>query len=297
MGEISLSVRALLQVLVGGLLISFSGVFVKLAQVGPSTSAFYRVFFGGFTLLVLALIRRESFVASRQIWTIVFLASLFFALDLEVWHRSIIYIGPGLATILSNFQVFILAFIGILFFGEKLSKRLVAALPTAFCGLWFLVGVDMDNLPEKTVLGIVLGLTTALCYASYILALRRSQNRPDKLPPMANMAVISLGTSLFSFLFTLFHGESFAIPTLVDGGYLLAYGILCQGIGWVLLSTSLPLLPPSIGGLLLLIQPTFSFIWDILFFQRPTGPFGLLGACLAIFAIWAGVSGQQKANR
>ena len=41
-------------------------------------------------------------------------AGVFFSLDLWFWHRSIIYIGPGLSTLLANFQVFILMLVGIL---------------------------------------------------------------------------------------------------------------------------------------------------------------------------------------
>jgi hypothetical protein len=40
---------------------------------------------------------------------------LFFALDLFCWHASILHIGPGLATIIDNFQVFVLTTVGILF--------------------------------------------------------------------------------------------------------------------------------------------------------------------------------------
>lgn len=293
----TLSINAFVRVLLGGILISFSAVFVKLAHVGPSTSAFYRVIFGGMALLLLAFLRKDSFRASRRIWKIIFFASLFFALDLEAWHRAIFYIGPGLATILGNFQVFILAFAGMMLYGEKLSPRLIFALPIAIFGLWLLLGVDIHKLPASTTVGVVLGVVTALCYASYILVLRSSQNSSDKLPPIPNMAAISLGTAGFTALFSLFHEVSFTIPTIVDGGYLLAYGILCQAVGWVLLSTALPLLPAAIAGLLLLIQPTLSFVWDILLFHRPTGPMGVLGACLTIFAIWAGISGQQAASK
>lgn len=164
-------------------------------------------------------------------------------------------------------------------------------------GLWLLVGCDQQALSQETVFGLIMGIITALCYSLYILILRSSQHRQDKLDPVPNMAVISLGTAAFCLIFNLFQKEVFIIPTVVDGGYLLAYGIFCQALGWLLLSTALPQLPASIAGLLLLIQPTCSFLWDILLFKRPTGPVGLLGAFLTICAIWAGISGQQAANR
>jgi len=292
-----LDIRALLTVIAGGTMISFSAVFVKLVSVGPSTSVFYRVFFGGLALMIIALIRKDSFRANREILLLIIAGGFFFALDLEVWHRAIIYIGPGLATIISNFQVFILAFLGVFIYGERLTVRLLLALPLAITGLWLLLGLDVDVLPEGTGKGVVLGLLTAVFYAIYLLILRKSQSTDRKLSLIMNMALISLTTSLFSASFGIFHDISFAIPTLADGGYLLGYGLLCQGVGWVLLSSALPKLPTSVAGLLLLTQPTLSFIWDILLFDRPTGPLGLLGACMTIFAIWAGISGQQAARK
>lgn len=287
----------LLRVLAGGTMISFAAVFVKLVDVGPSASAFYRVFFGGMALLLIALARGEKMRVRHGIWGMVLGAGFFFALDLEAWHRSILYVGPGLATILGNFQVFILAFIGAAVFRERISLRLMAALPLALGGMWLLLDIDPSGLAEGTVPGVVFGLLTAVFYACYILTLRRSQGVEGKLPLIMNMAVISLTTAVFCGSFNLMSGGSFAIPTLGDGGYLVAYGLLCQGLGWVLLSSALPKLPASVAGLLMLIQPTLSFVWDILIFDRPTGPMGVLGACMAIAAIGMGIAGQQAVQR
>ncbi len=121
----------ILRVLAGGVLISFSAVFVKLAHVGPTASGVYRNLFGGLALLVVLSVRRESLWrgAGPLIWAT--LAGSLFAADILFWHRSILYIGPGLATIIGNFQVFVLAFVGIIVFREKASWRFVISIPLA----------------------------------------------------------------------------------------------------------------------------------------------------------------------
>jgi drug/metabolite transporter (DMT)-like permease len=97
-------------------MISFSGVWVKVAHVTPNVSAFYRVFLGSIILLGAALYRRElKWLGARQLM-LSLLCGFLFALDLWFYHYSIEYIGPGLGAILPNFEVFILAGIGILFF-------------------------------------------------------------------------------------------------------------------------------------------------------------------------------------
>ena len=69
---------------------------------------------------------------------------------------------------------------------------------------------------------------------------------------------------------------------------LLSYGVLCQAVGWILISRGLVKVDASKVGLLLLTQPTLAFIWDMLFFGRPTTALDISGACLALFAIYLG---------
>ena len=97
---------AIFHLIAGAVMISFSGVWVKVADVAPTVSAFYRVLFGGLFLLAAACWKREiTWKGWQRLWLGLF-CGLFLALDLFFWHKSILYIGPGLATILGNFQVF-----------------------------------------------------------------------------------------------------------------------------------------------------------------------------------------------
>src|SRR5690349_21636424 len=53
--------RAELEIVAGSFLISFSGVFVKIAHVGPTAAGVYRNLFGAIALFGIALVRRDSF--------------------------------------------------------------------------------------------------------------------------------------------------------------------------------------------------------------------------------------------
>lgn len=285
----------LVRVMLGATMISFSAVLVKLTTIDATTITFYRVFFGGVFLAIVALLRRESFRGSAKLYGFLLLCGVIFALDLECWHRSISYIGPGLATILANFQVFFLALAGILLFKEPSSWRLWLAIPSAIVGLWLLLGIDASALPPGAMTGVALALATALWYASYLLMLRQSQRQLLRLKPVTNMALVSLATALVVGAATLFRGEAglLAPPVGRDLLIMLTYGVGPQALGWLLISTGLPRLSASLAGLTILLQPTLSFTWDILFFHRPTGPLGVLGATLAIGAIYMGLTGGR----
>lgn len=278
----------MIQLIAGAVMISFSAVFVKLTAVGPDTAAFYRVALGGGILLVIARLHGERLWCGWRAAAVIAVAALCFALDLGFWHRSIDYVGPGVATLLANFQVFALAAAGIFFFGERLRWQIGFALPLALLGLFLLVGVDWSALPAGYHVGVGLGLLTAACYAGYILTLRSSRVRAGRQGDFANIALISLLCALFLAGAVLVDGESFAIPTWRDGGVLLAYGVFGQVAGWVLISKSLPRVRASQVGLVLLLQPMCAFIWDVLFFGRAFTPVELGGAALALAAIYLG---------
>lgn len=272
---------------VGAVLISFAPVFVKLVDVGPGAAAFYRMGVGGLVLAAIVAWRRPPLALSRAALGFTLLGGILFAADLIFWHQSIHDIGPGLSTIIANFQVFILAGVGIVIYGEQGGWRLAVAVPLAFAGLLLLVG-DWSSLSGSYQRGVLLALATAVAYGSYLLTLRRSQSRPAPLDAMANLALICAVAAVLVAGWATAAGESLAIPSTQDGLLLVAYGVTAQVLGWLLISHGLPRAPASHAGLVLLCQPSLAFVWDVLFFARPTSPRDVGGALLALTAIYLG---------
>lgn len=276
----------MLQLIIGAVLISFSAVFVKLVSVPPTASGFYRVFFGGLILLGVMLFRRESLWLRPRAFGLLSLAAFFFALDLFLWHRSILYVGPGVATLLANFQVFVLAGVGVLFLKERLTLPQWAAIVLAMAGLALLVGADWAHLPPLYHYGVILALLAAVSYAGYLLSLRSS--RAGGGSSYAAITVVSLVTAAMLAVCMLVEGVSFAIPTASDAFWLVLYGLVPQVLGWVLISNSMSSVGASQVGLILLLQPACAFIWDGLFFGRRFTFVELLGAGITLVAIYLG---------
>jgi drug/metabolite transporter (DMT)-like permease len=278
----------MIYVFIGAFLISFSSVFVKLAHVGPTTAMFYRFLFGFIALGIFSIFMRRRLWAGAGYFVLSFAGGLAFSLDLFFWHRCIHYVGPGLATILANLQVFTLAFVGIVWLGEKPDKKLLIAAPMAFAGLVMLIGWDNPDLNGDYLLGVVFGIVTAICYTGVTLSLRASQVREDKLAPETLMAWVCMIGAVFAGLEVYPSGESFNIPDTSSWVWLLLYGVMCSALGWGLISTGLPTLPASRAGLVLIFQPFLAFVWDILFFGKPTSLIHMLGAAITLFAIYLG---------
>lgn len=281
------------QLVIGAFMISFSPVFVKLTSAGPTVIGFYRTLFGGLFLLIVVVIRGDGLWKGVKPFLLAAACAALFAADLTFWHRAIVYIGPGLATIMGNLQVFFLAAFGIIVFREKIDWRFLVSIPLAITGLVMLVGVDWEHLERGYKLGVLFGVFTAVTYAGYMLVLQRSQSRPIRLSAAANLAVISLLTALIMGIEGRLFGEGFRIPDAQSWSSLLAYGVLCQAIGWIIISRALVKVEASRAGLILLLQPTLAFVWDVIFFARPTSVVDVAGAMLTLVAIYLGGSRKR----
>ncbi len=282
----------ILKLIAGAILISFSGVLVKIADgAGPITAGFYRMLFGGISLMIFILIKEKKInfkqVKKKKLYP-AFICALFFAADLTCWHKSIIGVGPGLATLLGNLQVFFLAGFGIIVLKEKVNFKTIIAIILAFFGIILLVCPNWSGLSASWKLGVFYGFLTAATYSCYILSLRRLQASADFSDIIWNMIAISFFTALILGVEILIFKESFIIKDNKSFLFLLTYGVFQQALGWVLISESLPHLKVSTVGLILLLQPSLSFIWDIFFFNRVTTGLDIAGVCIAIVAIYMG---------
>lgn len=289
---VSLVFRPATAVILGALIISLSGVFVKLSDVQPMVSAFYRVFFGCIFLTLACGLRGEfRRYPIKRVW-LAALCGLVFSFDLFCWHTSIGYVGPGLATILGNCQVFILAVAGWLFYRERLTLLFLVALPLAMLGLYMVIGMDGAALTPEYLKGIWFGVLTALSYGVFILLIRHVQSG-GKGPLFFYQVVVTASGSLCLAAVILLKGGSFSIPDPRSLAALVGVGVLCQALAWAMISYCLPLVPASRAGLILLLQPALSFVWDVILFDRRTGAVGWLGVCIVLAAIYMGM-GQGR---
>lgn len=286
--------RALLHTTVGAVMISFSAVWVKLAQVTPTASAFYRVGFGTIFLTAILLVRRENPWRGWSCMGLALAAALFFALDLFTWHRSIGYVGPGLATILGNFEVFLVPLAGLLLYGERPGLRFIASVPLAVAGLFMIVGIRWDQLTADYRIGIYYGLATAVFYTGFLVVLRKLQSHASRPSAVLSLLVVSAATALYLAAEMLRTGETFAIPDPRSAIALVALGLMSQTTGWLLITHALPRIPAAVAGLVLLLQPSLAFVWDVLFFDRTTSTTAWIGVAVALSAIYLGATSGRR---
>ena len=129
--------RPVLAGVLGALVIAFSAILVRLAEVSPSTAAFFRCAYALPLLGLLAWIERRRYgPLARRDRLLALGAGVCFAADLTFWHHSIEAVGAGLATVLANVQVVLVGLIAWVWLGRAAGAALAHRDPGGVRRAW-----------------------------------------------------------------------------------------------------------------------------------------------------------------
>jgi drug/metabolite transporter (DMT)-like permease len=277
--------RPRLAALVGAMCIAFSGIFYKFAEVSPETATTFRCLYG---LPILALVgwlehRRYGPLPSRAVWLAI-IAGVFFAGDLLAWHHAVDQVGAGLATVLGNLQVVVVALVAWMVFGERPPRSLLLGLPVVLAGVVLISGVlGGDSYGVNPALGVLLGIVTAISYAGYLLVIRRGSN--DLRRPAGPVAISTAATAVVAAIAGLTLGGLDPVPAWPSHGWLILVGITSQSIGYLIISISLPRLPAALTSIILLAQPVATVVLARILLDEVPSPEQLFGVALVIAGI------------
>lgn len=284
----------MLGLFLGALCIGFAPVFVKLAQLGPTQIAVFRCGIAAVVLLpwLLAYLLKArndgKSLFEPQVFKWLLLAALAFAADLYCWHRTVVYLGAGLGTILANTQSLYLALFAAIFLKEHLGKSFFVALILAVIGIFAMVGeIPQWVKAEDYMPGLGFGLSTGLFYAAYLLSLRQAEKIKLGWKSLEKLAVVSFLTTVFLIPISVSSGE-WALPSGISWLWVILLALVAQVLGWYLIASSLPKVEVARGGLVLLTQPVLATIFGSLFFAENLSPIQFIGAFCTLIAIWMG---------
>jgi len=278
----------------GALTIAFSAILVRLAKVAPETSAFFRCAYAVPPLLVIAWFERRRLgpLPLRSLlmsWG----AGVLFALDLLFWHHAIGYVGAGLATVLGNLQIFLVALGGWLIFRERPSTNLMLAAPVVFGGVVLIAGLfESDPFGADPGLGVAFGLATSVAYAGYMLVTKASAGAPAR-----NAGLLAQSTTVAALTIALlspFFGGADFTPAWPAHGWLLLLALGPQVIGWLLITYSLPRQPAALTALLLLIQPMATVAISTLALGERPSALQITGCAVILAGVLYGSRGPQR---
>ena len=268
----------MLAAVLGALSIAFSGILVRLANVEPATAAIFRGAYALPFLAVLAFLERRAYGPrpAGQVW-LAWAAGIFFAIDLELFHHTIAFVGAGLATVLGNTQVVFVAILALLLLNERMAPRTAAAIPVVLAGVVLISGViGSGAYGADPALGVISGLGTGISYAFFLLVLRRGN--ADLRRPAGPLFDATLASTLASIAIGLPLGEVDLVPSWPAHGWLLLLAVSAQVVGWLLISVSLPRLPAALTSVVLTLQPVGAVLLAMLLLSEAPSAVQLVGA-------------------
>lgn len=285
----------MLYLLFGALCISTAPLFVKFIESGSTFVAFGRCLFGGLFLSYFLYRDRKKLISSLMDWKIfrwLFLAGFIFFIDLFIWHKSIHYIGAGKATVLGNTQVFYATILGVLFYKEKLNWNFLLGISLAVIGITLLIWFDTPKVePHLYFNGIIFGLCTGVVYGIYIFSLSKAsryyQSNHKKhlaISDGSKLGIVCFISAFFLLPATIYEHQ-WKIPAYDQVLLIMALGFIPQFMGWLSIKKGLGLVPISISGLILLLQPVLASIGGVIFFGEVFSTIQMIGMFITIIGI------------
>lgn len=292
----TIAARPRLAALLGATCIAFSGILYRWAEVSPSTGTVFRALFGLPLLGLVAWLEhlRYGGLPARTI-RLALLAGAFFAGDLLFWHHAIEAVGAGLATVLGNLQVLVVGVVAWVAFGERPSRATFAALPVVLIGVALISGaVGGGAYGANPGLGVVLGIATAFCYASYLLLIRRGGR--DLRRPAGPVAIATVSTAVVAVIVGRIGGDLDLTPAPASLAWLALLGLTSQSLGYLLISLSLTRLPAVLTSIILLAQPVMTVALSMALLHETPSVVQLVGVALVVGGIAAATFGAAAAR-
>jgi dimethylhistidine N-methyltransferase len=296
-GPAGLDSRALVILLIGAAAISLAPNFVRLSEVGPSATAFYRLFFALPALFLW--IRLEPVAgawerpSSLRDFLGLGLAGLFFAADMVFWHWSITFTSVANATLLANSAPIFVTLGGFLLFGERFSRRFLLGLACAISGAAMLLG-DSFGLGPRQLLGDAFGIIAAIFYAAYLMAVARLRVRFSTATVMGWSGLV---TAIVLIPVTTISGESFVAASAFGWAVLVALALISQVGGQSMIAYALAHLTPAFGAVGLLLQPVLAALIAWALFAEALGRLQWAGAAVILAGVVLARQGSQVGTR
>ncbi len=285
---------AVTALLLGALAIGFSGIWVRLSELGPTATSFHRMALAAPFLWLwwayddrYTAVRRRPVRVADYFWLIA--AGLFFAADMMAWAWAVMFTTVTNATLLANLAPLIVTLGAWVLFGQRVTMLFVAGLALALVGAAVLLGVSFD-IGGTPVVGDALGLLAALFYGAYLLTVSHLRTR---FPTAVIMAFTATAGALALLPVAIVMGESILAVTAAGWLILLGFALSGQVAGHGLIAWSLAHLPASFGSVGLLLQPVAAAVFAWIVLGEALGPWQMAGGAVVL----AGIAVAHRGNR
>ncbi len=264
---------------VGAALIGLAPIGLRLAQseIDPQATAFWRFLFAIPALLIIAAIVRAPIRKPGMLAA----AGVAFGAEIGVWHVALTLTTVANATLFSNMTPIIAVLAGWLLFKERIRGGFAIGACIALFGA-ALLSLGKSDQGQAALIGDLLGLLSAVGYATYLIILSRARRTVHVVPAML---VTTCFAMLVSLIASVALGERILPQSASIWALLIGLGLVVHVGGQGLIAMGIGALPIALSTVLLWIQPVAAAAFAWVLFGENLGPVALIGAALIVVGI------------
>ena len=267
----------------GAVAMGVSPLFVRFAEVGPFTSAFWRVALSLPFLFMWARWELRKAGTETPPWSRAeIIAGLLFAGDLTFWHLAIVNTTIANATFLATMAPIWVALGSSLFIGEAVTRNSLAGLVLCVAGAVTLVGTSYSFAPDRLA-GDFYGIVTSVFFGLYFLAVRAARRSSTAGLIMFRSSLV---TTAVLFTVALVIENDFAPVTAYGVAALLALALLAHVGGQGLLAFALGHLSAVFSSLVIFLEAFTAALVGWLILAEALTLFQALGGAAIVVGIW-----------
>jgi drug/metabolite transporter (DMT)-like permease len=263
---------------------SISPSLVRFADVGPLSSAFWRVFLA-MPVLWLWMRTEESQPGQSKgrSWSLpILLTGLFFAGDLLLWHLAIMQTSIANATFFVTMAPLWVVIFGWLVLEQRVERTTLAGLALCLVGGAALIYQSLGLSASRT-LGDALAIGTGVFFGLYFLTVGAARKETGAARVTFEMSLITIAILLVAALVV----EGDIMPHSAQGwGVLLALALVSHAGGQGLLSIALGRLPTVFSSLVIFLEAVAAagFAWVLQ--GEPLSVLQAIGGAIILGGIW-----------
>lgn len=268
----------------GAIFIALSPIWVRVSEVGPTASAFWRVCLAVPLLWILffSLKTKETKTLNTD-FPMLLVAGIAFAGDLAFWHWSIQYTSVANSTLLANLASIFVTLAAWVLWRQKPSGLFLAGLAAALVGVALLVQASLGSSPTA-LLGDGLGVVTAMFYAWYLLSVKGLRERGAET--LALMAITTTITALILLPVAIVSGEPLLPESAAGWLKLLGLAWISHAAGQGLIAYALAQLPAGFTSVGLLLQPVMAALFAWMLLGEPLVAMQVAGGAVVLAGIY-----------
>jgi drug/metabolite transporter (DMT)-like permease len=256
------------------------GIFVKMSELPPVNTAFYRILFSlpfllPFTMSKITKVKKKEFFN-------ILLAGAFLALDLTFWNISFRYTTVANANLLANLTPFTVIPIAYFIFKEKIPKFFFVGFVITVIGTIILllgkINPSIDNFK-----GDILSFLTSIFYAGFLISVYRLR---DSVGSGVIMTISAFGSLTVLAIVTIFM-EGFYFPFTANALLpLIGLALISQILGQGLMSFCLGKVSVSLSSVITLTQPTIAAVYSFMIFSEILSMVEIVGIFIVLIGVY-----------